>query len=260
MDAPAAFSGRWVANRDRIEQPRTAHGTGMRILIVEDEALVARRIEQFCRRIVGDRLEWLRTTETFEAAQALLAESPIDVLLLDLNLPGNDGMTLLDAKVAGSFHTIIVSACTDHALRAFEHGVIDFVAKPFTEVRLAEALRRATDPGGRSPHAARFLAVRKVGRIELIAVDDVLYIQGADDCAELVLSNGRRELHDKTLEKLQSVLPVVFERIHKSYLVRWSAVRALHVREGSRYAAELKNGVLLPVGRVRYKELRKMLA
>lgn len=231
----------------------------MRILIVEDEAVVARRIEQFCRRILGERLEWLRVSETYEAAQSVLAESPIDVLLLDLHLPGSDGMSLLEAKVAGSFHTIIVSACTDHALRAFEHGVLDFVAKPFTEARLAEALRRATDPEGRSPQAARFLAVRKVGRIELIAVDDVLYIQGADDCSELVLFNGRRELHDKTLEKLQSVLPPVFERIHKSYLVRWSAVTALHVRQGSRYAAELKNGILVPVGRQRYKELRRKL-
>lgn len=231
----------------------------MRILIVEDEAVVARRIEQFCRRILGDRLQWLRMTETFEAAQSTLAESPIDILLLDLNLPEGDGMSLLDAKVAGSFHTIIVSACTEHALRAFEHGVVDFVAKPFTEERLAEALHRATDPAGRSPHATRILAVRKPGRLELIPVDDVLYIQGADDFSELVLANGRRELHDKTLERLQAILPAAFERIHKSYLVRWSAVKALHAREGSRYTAELRNGTLLPVGRQRYKELLKLL-
>jgi two-component system, LytTR family, response regulator LytT len=231
----------------------------MRILIVEDEPVVARRVEQFCQRIIGDRLEWLRVAETFEAAQATLAESPIDVLLLDLNLPGSDGMSLLEAKVAGSFHTIIISACTDNALRAFEYGVIDFVAKPFTEARLAEALARATEPGVHAAHAAKHLAIRKMGRVELVAVEDVIYIQGADDCSEVVLASGRRELHDKTLEKLQSLLPPVFERIHKSYLVRWSAVRALHVREGSRYAAELKNGVLLPVSRLRYKDLRQML-
>src|SRR5688500_13311884 len=96
---------------------------------------------------------------------------------------------------------------TEHALRAFEQGVIDFVAKPFTKQRLEEALRRVIEPGGRSPHAARFLAVRKQSRIELVAVDDVLYVQGADDFSELVLMDGRRELHDKTLEKLQALLP-----------------------------------------------------
>jgi DNA-binding LytR/AlgR family response regulator len=231
----------------------------MRTLIVEDEPVVARRIEQFCRRILGNRLEWLRVAETFEGAQATLAASPIDLLLLDLNLGGQDGMALLDSNVAGSFHTIIVSANTEHALVAFEHGVIDFVAKPFTEQRLGEALRRVTEPGGRTPHAAHFLAVRKQGRIELVPVDDVVYAKGADDCSELVLANGRHELHDKSLERLQALLPLDFERIHKSYLVRLSAVKALHAHEGSRYGAELKNGVVLPVGRSRYKEIRSAL-
>lgn len=231
----------------------------MRLLIVEDEAMVARRIEQFCRRILGDRLEWLHVSETFDAAQATLAESPIDLLLLDLNLGGDNGMALLESNVAGSFHTIIVSANTDNALLAFERGVIDFVAKPFSEERLGEALRRVSEPGGRSPHAARFLAVRRQGRIELVPTDDVLYVQGADDCSELVLVDGRRKLHDKTLEKLEALLPPAFERIHRSYLVRLSAVKALHVHEGSRYEAELNNGVRLPVGRTRYKEIRNAL-
>ncbi|MEO6246688.1 MAG: LytTR family DNA-binding domain-containing protein, partial [Opitutaceae bacterium] len=207
----------------------------------------------------GDRLESLRVAETFDAAGVALAEAPIDVLLLDLNLAGRDGMSLLESNVAGSFHTIIVSANTEHALRAFEHGVIDFVAKPFTEERLAEALRRVIDPTGRAPHAARFLTVRKQGRIELVPIDDVLYVQGADDYSELILVNGRRELHHKTLEQLQKVLPPVFARIHRSYLVRLSAVKALHAHEGSRYEAELRNGARLPVGRTRYKELRETL-
>jgi two-component system response regulator LytT len=231
----------------------------MKILIVEDEAVIARRIEQFCHRILGDRLEGLRVSPTFDAADAAMAEAPIDVLLLDLNLSGRDGMALLESKVAQSFHTIIVSANTDQALRAYEHGAIDFVAKPFSEQRLREALLRAADPEGRSPHAARYLAVRKPGRIELVPVNDVLYVQGADDFSELVLADGRRELHDKTLEKLQKVLPSVFERIHRSYLVRLSAVKALHVHEGSRYEAELRNGVRLPVGRTRYKQIRDAL-
>lgn len=231
----------------------------MRILIVEDEAVVARRIEQFCRRILGDRLTWLRVAGTLEAAQDGLAESPVDVLLLDLNLEGRDGMALLESTVANSFHTVIVSGNTEHALRAFGHGVIDFVAKPFTEQRLAEALRRATEPGGRAPHAAQHLAVHKPGRIELVPIEQVLYVQGADDFSELVLRSGHRELHDKTLEKLLGVLPADFVRLHRSYLVRLSEIKALHAHEGSRYEAELMTGLRLPVGRTRYKEIRDVL-
>lgn len=232
----------------------------MRILVVEDEPLIARRLAQFCRNILADRLEGVQVAPTLEAALALLAASPVDVVMLDLNLGGRDGMKLLESMTAGSFHTIIVSANTEHALRAFEHGVVDFVPKPFSEERLARALRRVTEPGGRSPQSARCLAVRKHGRVQLVPIDEVLYVQGADDFSELVLADGRRELHDKTLERLQAVLPPVFARIHKSYLVRMSAVAALHVGEGSRYEAELKNGVRIPIGRTRYREIRARMS
>ena len=231
----------------------------MRVLIVEDEPLIARRLERFCREILGEKLESLRVAAFYAEASARLDETPIDLLLLDLNLHGRDGMELLKASVAGSFHTIIVSANVEQALKAFEYGVLDFVPKPFSQERLAQALRRLTDAEGRSAAAAKFLAVKKQGKVQLVPIDRVLYAQGAGAYAELVLDDGTRELHDKTLEKLHALLPPVFERIHKSYVVRWSAVKALHAGEGSRYEAELKGGQCLPVGRTRYKALREML-
>lgn len=231
----------------------------MRILIVEDEPLLAQRLERFCREIVGDRLESLRVATMFSEASARLDESPIDLLLLDLNLHGRDGMQLLASTVAGSFHTIIVSANTEQALRAFEYGVLDFVPKPFSRERLEQALARVTEREARAATAAKFLAVRKQGKVELVPIDRVLYVEGAGAYAELVLDDGRRELHDKTLEKLHALLPPVFERIHKSYIVRMTAVKTLHAQEGSHYEAELRNGLRLPVGRTRYKELREKM-
>jgi two-component system response regulator LytT len=232
----------------------------MRILIVEDEPRIADRLERFCRTILGPRLELLRVAGSFADAVSRLDEEPFDLLLLDLNLHGEDGMQILARSVAGSFHTIIVSANTEEALRAFEYGVIDFVPKPFSEERLARAIGRATDTGSRALHPARRLAVKKSGRVELIAVEDVLYAEGAGNYSELALAGGRRELHDKTLERLATLLPSDFERIHKSFLVRLSLIKALHAHEGSRYEAELKNGARLPVGRTRYREIRERLS
>ena len=231
----------------------------MRVLIVEDEPLLAQRIERFCRELLGGKLESVRGASRFSEASARLDESPIDLLLLDLNLHGRDGMELLKTSVAGSFHTIIVSANTEQALRAFEFGVIDFVPKPFSKERLAQALARVTERDGRAAGAAKFLAVKKYGKVELVEIDRIVYLEGAGAYAELVLDDGKRELHDKTLEKLHALLPPGFERIHKSFVVRWSAVKALHAQEGSHYEAELRNGQRLPVGRTRYKELREKL-
>jgi DNA-binding NtrC family response regulator len=110
--------------------------------------VIAHRIEHFCRRILSAQLERVHVCATFDAASAVLAESPIDVVLLDLNLGGVDGMALLQSQVAASFHTVVVSADIDEALRTFEYGVLDFVPKPFTEQRLEEALRRVANPDG----------------------------------------------------------------------------------------------------------------
>lgn len=231
----------------------------MKLVLIEDEPLVAQRLERFCREVLGAGLDRLQTASSLDQASAWLAENPVDVVLLDLNLQGQDGIELLKRSVASSFHTIIVSANTDRALEAFEYGVIDFVPKPFTRERLAQAFARVRGPVARGGPATRNLAVRKAGRIELVPVDEVLFVQGAGNYSELVLRNGRRELHDKTLEKLEALLPGDFERTHKSYLVRLSAIKALHAAEGSRYEAELKDGTCLPVGRTRYKELRERL-
>ncbi len=232
----------------------------MRVLIVEDEPLIAQRLERMCRELLGDQLESLRVSGMFADAQARLDETPIDLMLLDLNLHGRDGLELLKSSVAGPLHTIVVSANTDQALRAFEYGVLDFVPKPFTQERLAQALQRATDREGRAAGAAKYLAVRKHGRVELVPIDEIMYVEGAGAYAELVLTDGTRELHDKTLEKLLALLPPGFVRIHKSYLVKLSAVKQLNASEGSRYEAQLKNGVRLPIGRARYKELRQQLS
>lgn len=137
--------------------------------------------------------------------------------------------------------------------------MLDFVPKPFSLERFTLALQRASGDGGRAPCPAQRLAVRRNGRLELVAVADVLFVQAADNYTELVLLNGRRVLHDKTLDNLTAVLPDDFERIHRSFLVRLSAVKQLHVHEGGKYEVELGAGLVLPVGRTRYKAIRDRL-
>jgi two-component system response regulator LytT len=68
-------------------------------------------------------------------------------------------------------------------------------------------LLRLDPNANRGVQPARRLAVRKHGRVELVSLDDVVYIRGADHYTELVLRNGRRELYDKSLEKLAALLP-----------------------------------------------------
>ena len=231
----------------------------MRILIVEDEPVIARRLDRMLREILERRDVKTKVIHRFEEARSYLFKTPIDLLLLDLNLSGRDGFELLKISVSGAFHTIIVSAHTDQALRAFEYGVLDFIGKPFSKMRLQKALERLDEVHHRHDPATKYLAVRTAGRVDLLAVEDVVYIKGAGAYSEVVLSDGSRELHDKSLEQLHTLLGEAFERIHRSYLVKVDEIDHFTVGEGSRYGVVLASGEELPVGRTRYKEVRRRL-
>lgn len=221
----------------------------MRIAIVEDEAVVARRLERMLRDVAGASIEALDVVDTLAAAQALVHDRPPDLVFLDLNLNGRNGFHLLEEAVAASFQTIVVSAHHDQALRAFDYGVVDFVAKPFTEERLRKALERVTSDGARG--RARCLAVRKGRELRTIPLDRIAFIRGADDYSELHLDDGTVHLHQKTLTALERVLPPDFVRIHRSYIAPLTKARGLRAN-----ALVLADGRVVPVGRS-YREAVK---
>ncbi len=228
----------------------------MNILIVEDESRIAKRIERMTRDIFGNTLQSLKRINTLHEALRFIENSSLDLVLLDLNLNGDNGFDLLTTAVSESFHTIVISANKDQAITAFEYGVLDFVPKPFNRDRLEQAFNRTIAKAIAANNKVKFLAIKKRGRIQLIPIEEVLYIKGAGAYTELFLANGKKELHDKSLEKLEQLLSPTFERIHKSYLVKLSEVKEIIVKPGSKYMAELKNGTLIPIGRTKYKDLK----
>jgi len=227
----------------------------MKILIIEDEARIAKRIERMTRDFFDKEVQIL-LCDSLENGLNTIETNTIDLLLLDLNLNGEDGFDVLQSVTAKSFQTIIISAYTDKAIMAFNYGVLDFVPKPFDETRLSQAFTRFTSSEKQPNGAIQFLAVRKAKTIKLITIKEIKYIKGAGIYTELHLADGRIELHDKSLESLEKLLPSSFQRIHKSYILCWHEADKLVVEAGGRYNMLLKNGELLPVGRSKYKEIR----
>lgn len=228
----------------------------MRILLVEDESRVAKRIERMTRSFFGNKLQKVLLCEGLPEARQLMQQQPFDLVLLDLNLNGEDGFELLQETASAAFHTIIISAYKDKAITAFEYGVLDFVPKPFNEERLAQAFLRISSTQ-KAGIGARYLSVKKRGAITLIDVSDICYIQGAGIYTELHLKNRRKEIHDKSLEKLEQLLPPNFVRIHKSYIADMLEAQEILVETGSKYSLLLSTGQRLPIGRTRYKTLKE---
>jgi two-component system response regulator LytT len=229
----------------------------MNVLIVEDEEVVSRRLARLTRVILGERLGSLETAATIEDALARLRAGSLDLVFLDLDLNGDDGFRLLGEVVAGSFQTIIVSAHADQAIRAFEHGVTDFVAKPYSEDRLRLALGRVDQREPALRDRLRVVAVRRHGEVRLLAVDTIVRIAAADDYSELHCEDGATWLHDKTLSALEHLLPSRFERVHRSHIVDVRRITRWQVAEGSRYHLVLDRGEPVPASRTWIQEFRR---
>ncbi|CAM2005610.1 LytR/AlgR family response regulator transcription factor [Acanthopleuribacter pedis] len=227
----------------------------MHVLIVEDEWPIAEDLQDLIRELLGDKLSSIRIETTLDDGLDSLAERPVDLLFLDLNLHGRNGFDILKQAVACRFHTIIVSANTDRALEAFEYGVLDFVAKPYRAERLRQALARLDGASDAGRHL-KFLTVRERAGLRMIPIDTLRFIQGAGVYSELHLKNGERVDCEKTLNRLAALLGDRALRIHKSYLVMRGEVRGLQTASGGKHDLILSDGCRLPVSRARYKDLK----
>jgi len=231
----------------------------VRLLIVEDEEIVARRLERLLQSLLADRAPAIRRASSLAEGLTEIAGREIDLLFLDLNLNGRSGFEILREAVSRRFQTIIVSAHEEQAIGAFEHGVTDFVPKPFTEARLRKALDRVFEREVPTREALRYLAVRRAGVVRPVRIEDVVYLQGAGDYAEIHCRDGSTHLHDKSLTALEHLLPSSFVRIHRSFVVSLRAIEALRSEPGSRYSLRLSTGEELPVSRTRVAALRSHL-
>ncbi|HYI08573.1 MAG TPA: LytTR family DNA-binding domain-containing protein [Thermoanaerobaculia bacterium] len=227
----------------------------MRVAIVEDESVVARRLARMVRDIVGADTA-IEHAPSLPQAVDLIQARAIDLLFLDLNLNGRDGFDLLEQAAAARFETVIVSAHHDQALRAFEYGVADFVPKPWSEERLRMAIDRAR---GREPRTRTSrLIVRKGRQTQAIDVEQLLFVQGADDYSELHLADGSTHLHEKTLASLEAQLPAAFARVHRSFIANLSRARAVR-SGGGRTLLVFDGGTVVPIGRIYRAEVRERL-
>lgn len=231
----------------------------MNIVIVEDEPLVQQRTERLSREILKAHGPKIICFSDIDDADVYLTENSADLVLLDLNLMGRNGFDLLKSNVAAAYHTIVISAYADKAIEAFEFGVLDFVAKPYTTERLAKAFDRFLQSSQRSYYGCRYLSIKKLGKIELIPVSDIAYIQAEGHYSLIHLNSGSTALHAKNIEKIMQLLPSSFARVHRSYIANMNMVQQLTIEEGSRYSIKLTSGQEIPVGRTKYQDVKNYI-
>jgi len=249
----------------------------LRIMIVDDEPLARMRLRNLLAQSgVPNEV----VAEAGDAAQVLAqlsAPQPvqIDVMLLDIQMPGVDGMGLAEQLRTrpGAPSIVFVTAHAEHALKAFEVEAKDYLTKPVRLERLDAALlrcavRAGASSGGEGTTPARggnAVIVHDRGKVQRIPAHEILYLK-----AELKYVTLRTATHshvlDQSLSELEQQLGDSFVRVHRNALVARSAMMALARRAdeedgGDTWAVQVRpTGEWLSVSRRQVAAVRDALA
>ena len=213
-------------------------------------------------------------------AVALIESVKPDIVFLDVKMPGLDGFAVIDRVSA--VHLPIVVFVTAHdtfAIRAFETHALDYLLKPFTRERFASTLNRARiavaragehetherlvalldreHSGGARPEAAATgrqpylvrLAVRRNGRITLVRVDDVEWIESSANYVRLHVGDTSHLARMTMTELEQRLDPSRFARVHRYTIVRIDCVKDIVQEFHGDFSLSLKNGITLRLSR-----------
>jgi two-component system LytT family response regulator len=207
-----------------------------------------------------------------EAVKAASQVKP-DAVFLDIQMPRLDGfeaMELLDPAIA----VVFVTAYDNYAVKAFQVRAVDYVLKPFSEERLAEALGRARERArekGRPDAGALAAASRPPGQflsrvvvrdgpnIRVIPVARLDFAEAQDDCV-MLKTEGKKYRKPQTLASLADSLdPARFLRVHRSYIVNLDRLQRVDLYAKNSHVAILADGSRVPVSREGHARLRELL-
>lgn len=243
----------------------------LRVLIVDDEALARARL----RTLLGDCTTPAVTVggEAANAMQAieLLTRDSFDAALLDVRMPGPDGLSLAQTLrgLPNRPAVVFVTAHAEHAVTAFELDAVDYLTKPVRLERLQSALQKVerfiqASRSSLQDQQGGMLIIQDRGRTERVPLQEVLYLK-----AELkyitVRTAGKSYILDGSLSELEEKYAAQFIRVHRNALVARRAVRALEKHfdpeEGEGWAVRL-NGIdeLLAVSRRQLAAVREAIA
>lgn len=240
----------------------------LRILLVDDEPLARARLRTLLADCRAPAAQIVGEAGDGRAVLSMLRETPVDLLLLDIAMPGLDGMALADQlrSQTQAPAIVFVTAHAEHAVSAFELDVADYLTKPVRGARLQEALVRAQrhlrQRRAELPDTEHLL-IQDRARLERVPLSEVLYLKA--ELKYITVRTAQRQLIlDGSLNDLEARHGERFLRVHRSALVARAAIRALERHEGGEEAegwAVRLAGLpeLLPVSRRQLPAVRDAL-
>lgn len=238
----------------------------IKTLIIDDEPLAASIVQEFLADFPQFEVKDV-CRDGFQGLKAIQEHEP-DIIFLDVQMPkitGFEMLELLDKPPA----VIFTTAFDQYALKAFDAMAIDYLLKPFSQERFAQAIEKfLAQQGGKGESSQKLnelaekrnrLVVRVKNEIKILPTREVSFFEAEDDYIAIHTASGKY-LKKMTMKSLEEALdPAKFVRVHRSYLINLSEITKIEPYERDNYLVLLRGGEKVPVSKTGYSRLRQVL-
>ena len=199
----------------------------MKCIIVDDEEMSRTIVKHFVEQTSG--LHLLQVCTDAIAASNFLQETPVDLIFLDIEMPGMSGLELLKVLTVKP-EVILITSKTDRAVEAFEYSVTDYLVKPISYPRFLQAVAKAKErlqTHQQLPEPPSDIYIRTESKIMKVNLNELLYVEALADYVMLHTASNRYIAHStmKGIEK--KLTPREFIRVHRSYIINTSKIDAI---------------------------------
>lgn len=242
----------------------------IRSIIIDDEPLA--------RSIVNEYLQGHEQVEVvqecndgFEGVKAIMQHKP-HLIFLDIQMPKINGFEMLEL-LEEKPSVIFTTAFDEYAIKAFETHAVDYLLKPFTKERFDKALEKffnqapvqkknteeLLQSATQLPSQSERIVVKTAGKIKIIPIPEILYLEAADDYVKIHTKEGSF-LKNKTMGFFENTLPPEqFVRTHRSYILNVQEITRIDPYEKENHLAILRSGARIPVSKSGYGKLKEVL-
>ena len=247
----------------------------IKTLIIEDEAPARRLLQEFLKEY--PEVEVLEEcTDGFEGTKKILELKP-DLIFLDVQMPRINGFEMLELLRGEDMPLIIFTTAFDEfAIKSFEYNTCDYLLKPISQERFEKAVNKAIeklkDKNNLRPDMNRIvdealgggkyldrIVIRSGSNIHVIYCDDLLCLEASDDYV-IVHTAEDQWVKKQTLKFYEEKLdPAEFMRVHRSFLIKASAISRIEPYSKDAYIAILHNGLKVSVSKAGYSRLKELL-
>lgn len=244
----------------------------IKAILIDDEPLARSIVKEYLQHHA--QIEVVQEcNDGFEGVKAIMQHQP-DLIFLDIQMPKISGFEMLEL-IEQPPAVIFTTAFDEYAIKAFENNAVDYLLKPFSRERFDKAIGKwmeqknlpapKTDTASllqtaaQLPQQSRRIVVKIAGRIRIIPVDEMHYLEAADDYVKIHTKDGTF-IKNRTMSNFEQLLDAQqFVRTHRSYIVNVQFITRIDPYEKESYLAILKTGAKVPVSKTGYARLKTVL-